>query len=69
MDYCLLLQLNDVVIEFTPQLVVNYATENVSLVRNYKLKYSISSGEPLSLNGPLGNVTIDDPVQYVTVSL
>ena len=54
------------VVNFSPSLVVNYATVNLSLVRNFNLTYSISSGEALGTDGPLG-VTIDDPIDYVEV--
>jgi hypothetical protein len=60
-------ELKDVAINFNPSLVANYATENVSLVRNVILTYSISSGETLSIDGPLGAVTIDDPTEAVEV--
>ena len=54
---------------FNPSLIVNYATENVSLVRNVNLTYSISSGEALNIDGPLGVVTVEDPIEVVEVSL
>ena len=55
-------------VTFSPELVVNYASSSLSLVRNFKLTYSVSSGEAFKVNGPLGNVTIDNPVQSVDVS-
>ena len=55
------------VINFNPSLVVNYATENVSLVRNVILNYTISSGEILSIDGPLGAVIIEDAIEVVEV--
>ena len=59
----------DIVVSFTPDLVVNYATRNVSLVRNFKLKYHISFVEALGIDRPnIGTVTIDDPIQSVAVS-
>ena len=61
-------QHGDVVVTFSPELVVNYASSSLSLVRNFKLTYSVSSGEALKVNGPLGNVTIDNPVQSIGVS-
>lgn len=54
-------------VNFNPSLVVNYATETISLVRNVDLTYSVSSGEALNVDGPLGNVTIEDPLEAVTV--
>ena len=53
---------------FNPSFIVNYAAENVSLVRNVILTYSISSGETLNMNGPLGAVTVEDPVEVVEVN-
>ena len=55
------------VINFNPSLVVNYATETVSLVRNVNLTYSISSGETLNIDGPLGIITVDDPIEAIEV--
>lgn len=54
-------------INFSPSLVVNYATETVSLVRNVNLTYSVSSGEALNIDGPLGVVTVEDPIEVVEV--
>ena len=53
---------------FNPSFIVNYAAENVSLVRNVILTYSISSGETLNMDGPLGAVTVEDPVEVVEVN-
>ena len=62
-------QLNDTVsVNFDPALVVNYATRGVSLVRNFILTYSVSSGEILTTDGAIGNITIDNPIQDVFVS-
>jgi hypothetical protein len=58
----------NLMVYFNPSLVVNYATENVSLDRNVILTYSISSGETLSVDGPLGVVTVDDPIEIVEVN-
>lgn len=55
------------VIKFNPSLVVNYATQNISLVRNFSLTYSTSSGEILSIDGPLGDVIIEDPIEVIEV--
>ena len=55
-------------INFEPALVVNYATPGISLVRNFKITYSVSSGEILNTDGLIGNVTIDDPIQDVPVN-
>ena len=55
-------------VNFNPSLVVNYATETVSLVRNIDLTYSVSSGEALKIDGPLGVVTIEDPIEDVPVN-
>ena len=56
-------------VSFNPDLVINYATRNVSLVRNFKLKYHISFVEALGVDGPhFGTVTVDDPIQSVVVS-
>ena len=54
-------------INFNPSLVVNYATETVSLVRTVNLTYSISSGETLNSDRPLGIVTVDDPIEAIEV--
>lgn len=56
-------------INFNPSLIVNYATytENVSLVRNVILDYTISSGEILSIDGPLGAVIVEDAIEVVEV--
>lgn len=55
------------VVNFSPELVVIYAIKNVSLVKNFELTYSISSGDALTTGGLLGNVIIDDPIQSVPV--
>ena len=55
-------------VNFNPSLVVNYATETVSLVRNINLTYSVSSGEALKIDGPLGIVTIKDLIEDVPVN-
>lgn len=56
-------------VSFNPNIVVNYATKDVSLTRNFKLKYRISFVEALGIYRPdIGNVTIDDPIQSVAVS-
>ena len=59
----------DVVINFSPSLVVNYATELVSLVRNINVTYSLSSGEALNTDGPLGVVAVEDPIEIVEVAM
>ena len=62
-------QSNDSVsVHFDPALVLNYATRGMPLVRNFILTYSVSSGEILTTDGALGNVTIDNPIQEVFVS-
>lgn len=58
--------LRDVVINFNPSLVVNYATQIVSLVRNVILTYSVSSGEALSSDRQFA-VTMEDPIKVVEV--
>ena len=56
-------------VSLNPNLVVNYATKDVSLVRNFKLKYHISFVEALGIDRPdTGTVIIDDPIQSVVVS-
>ena len=50
-------------VRFNPSFVVNYAIEGVSLVKNVILAYSISSGEALNIDGPLGTVMIDEPIE------
>ena len=63
------MQSNDTVsVDFDPALVVNYATRGVSLVRNFIITYSVSSGEILTTDGAIGNVTIDNAIQEVFVS-
>lgn len=58
----------DVVVNFNPQLVVIDAGDNTTLVRDFLLTYSISSGDPLTINGSLGSATIDEPIQNIVVS-
>lgn len=57
----------NVAINFSPSLVVNYATVITSLVRNVNVTYSVSSGEALNTDGPLGVIAVEDPIEIVEV--
>ena len=57
----------NVAINFNPSLVANYATVITSLVRNVNVTYSVSSGEALNTDGPLGVVAVEDPTEIVEV--
>ena len=46
---------------FNPQLVVIGSGQNMTLNNIFQLTYSISSGDALTTDEPLGNVTIDEP--------
>lgn len=57
-------------VNFNPQVVVIDAVKNATLLKDFTLTYSISSGDALSTNTSLGTVTIDEPIsQSVVVRL
>ena len=52
---------------FNPQVLVLDARENTSLVKDFAITYSISSGDGLANNGSFGSVTIDEPIDQKLV--
>ena len=53
--------MQDMWVRFNPQLVVIGSGQNMILNNIFQLTYSVSSGDALTIDEPLENVTIDDP--------
>lgn len=57
----LFVHMQDMLVRFSPQLVVIGRGQNMTLNNIFQLTYSISSGDVLTTDMPIGNVTIDEP--------
>ena len=53
--------MQDMLVRFSPQLVVIGRGQNMTLNNIFQLTYSVSSGDALTTDMPIGNVTIDEP--------
>ena len=53
--------MQDMLVRFNPQLVVIGSGQNMTLNNVFRLTYSIFSGDALTTDMPLGNVTVDEP--------
>ena len=59
--YYVILFVKGLTVRFNPQVVVIDASgQNATLIRDFILTYSISSGDVLTNNGSLGTATIDE---------
>ena len=57
----IIIMTKDVNVNFDPEVVVIAAAgDNSTLIKDFTLKYSISSGDALTINGSLGTVTVDE---------
>ena len=59
----------ELTVSFNPQLVVIDVAEDESLVEDFTVTYSISTGDALVVGKPLGMVTIDEPIQNIVVRI
>lgn len=53
--------MQDMLVRFSPQLVVIGRGQNMTLNNVFQLTYSVFSGDALTTDMPIGNVTIDEP--------